>query len=152
MTRVFHLHLYFYPKQKNSSNSEGCLRKNFMYCHFSFIKMAWCALFAESTKEHSRVAATKYSQMAILLSVNIIAITELISAGLTVFFLIKNKISILNYTLSQPSKNFINFENSQLTVSFHMECLLRVYLFMSLPKEYHYLNSHWNQNRHVAYR
>ncbi|VDN50279.1 unnamed protein product [Dracunculus medinensis] len=52
---------------------------------FSFIKMAWCALFAESTKEHSRVAATKYSQMAILLSVNIIAITELISAGLTNF-------------------------------------------------------------------
>ncbi|VDK46941.1 unnamed protein product [Cylicostephanus goldi] len=52
-------------------------------CHA--IGVAWGALFADSTKEpRLRVAAMKYSQIAILASVNIIAITEKLSHSLDV--------------------------------------------------------------------
>ncbi|CAJ0594601.1 unnamed protein product [Cylicocyclus nassatus] len=56
----------------------------FLYdAFFSAIGVAWGALFADSTKEpRLRVAAMKYSQIAILASVNIIAITEKLSHSL----------------------------------------------------------------------
>ena len=47
--------------------------------------VAWSALFADTTKEpRLRVAAMKASQISILLSVNIIAITEKLSHSLEV--------------------------------------------------------------------
>uniref|UniRef100_A0A8L8JT84 Transmembrane protein 180 n=1 Tax=Heligmosomoides polygyrus TaxID=6339 RepID=A0A8L8JT84_HELPZ len=54
---------------------------------FSAIGVAWGALFADSTKEpRLRVSAMKYSQISILLSVNIIAITEKLSHSLERFW------------------------------------------------------------------
>ncbi|CAI4228210.1 unnamed protein product [Auanema sp. JU1783] len=53
---------------------------------FSCISVAWSALFADSTKEpRLRVAAMKYSQISILISVNIIAVTEKLSHSLETF-------------------------------------------------------------------
>ncbi|ETN77594.1 hypothetical protein NECAME_10943 [Necator americanus] len=50
---------------------------------YSAIGVAWSALFADSTKEpRLRVSAMKYSQISILASVNIIAITEKLSHSL----------------------------------------------------------------------
>lgn len=52
---------------------------------FSCVGVSWGALFTETTCEHSRrVNALKYSQLAILLSVNVIMITEKFSHSLDV--------------------------------------------------------------------
>lgn len=52
---------------------------------YSCVGVAWGALFTESTCEHSRrVKALKYSQLAILLSVNLIVITEKYSHSMDV--------------------------------------------------------------------
>ncbi|VDK46841.1 unnamed protein product [Anisakis simplex] len=56
----------------------------FLYdAFYSCINVAWGALFAESTHDPiTRVTAIKYSQFAILMSVNIISITEKLSHSL----------------------------------------------------------------------
>ncbi|EYC03792.1 hypothetical protein Y032_0091g2426 [Ancylostoma ceylanicum] len=60
----------------------------FLYdAFYSAIGVAWGALFADSTKEpRLRVSAMKYSQISILASVNIIAITEKLSHSLERFW------------------------------------------------------------------
>ncbi|KAJ1349101.1 hypothetical protein KIN20_004550 [Parelaphostrongylus tenuis] len=51
------------------------------------IGVAWSALFADSTKDPTlRVSAVKYSQISILLSINIIVITEKLSHSLENFW------------------------------------------------------------------
>lgn len=51
------------------------------------MNVAWSALFSESTYDHSaRVTAIKFSQLAILLSVNIIAVAEKVSHSVEVRF------------------------------------------------------------------
>lgn len=59
----------------------------FLYdAFYSFINVAWSALFAESTYEGcSRITAIKYSQAAVLLSSIILPVSEKISKGLTDF-------------------------------------------------------------------
>uniref|UniRef100_A0A914RT13 Uncharacterized protein n=1 Tax=Parascaris equorum TaxID=6256 RepID=A0A914RT13_PAREQ len=58
----------------------------FLYdAFYSCVNVAWSALFSESTYDHSaRVTAIKFSQLAILLSVNIIAVAEKISHSVEV--------------------------------------------------------------------
>uniref|UniRef100_A0A915BGI2 Transmembrane protein 180 n=1 Tax=Parascaris univalens TaxID=6257 RepID=A0A915BGI2_PARUN len=60
----------------------------FLYdAFYSCVNVAWSALFSESTYDHSaRVTAIKFSQLAILLSVNIIAVAEKISHSVENFF------------------------------------------------------------------
>lgn len=54
---------------------------------FSCVNVAWSALFAESTSSPAeRISAVKYSQIAVLLSVNVVPITEKISNGTQVIF------------------------------------------------------------------
>uniref|UniRef100_A0A1I7XH64 EamA domain-containing protein n=1 Tax=Heterorhabditis bacteriophora TaxID=37862 RepID=A0A1I7XH64_HETBA len=66
---------------------------------FSAIGVAWSALFADSTREpRMRVSAMKYSQISILLSVNIIALSEKLSHSLEelwVFQLITIAVAII---------------------------------------------------------
>ncbi|KAL3999099.1 MFS/sugar transport family protein [Acanthocheilonema viteae] len=53
---------------------------------YSCISVAWSALFAETTcSKCERISALKFSQFAILLSVNIIPITEKLTSGLNDF-------------------------------------------------------------------
>ncbi|VDO53815.1 unnamed protein product [Onchocerca flexuosa] len=53
---------------------------------YSCVNVAWSALFAETTYSKSeRISAVKFSQFAILLSVNIIPITEKLTNGLSDF-------------------------------------------------------------------
>lgn len=62
-----------------------CFNNLFWFEYFSCVGVAWGALFTESTCEHSRrVHALKYSQLAILLSVNVIMITEKFSHSMDV--------------------------------------------------------------------
>ncbi|XGW20378.1 hypothetical protein V3C99_003852 [Haemonchus contortus] len=60
----------------------------FLYdAFFSALGVSWSALFADSTKEPGlRVSAMKYSQISILASVNIIAVTEKLSHSLEIFW------------------------------------------------------------------
>ncbi|KAK6029966.1 hypothetical protein OSTOST_03912, partial [Ostertagia ostertagi] len=60
----------------------------FLYdAFYSAIGVSWSALFADSTREpRMRVSAMKYSQISILASVNIIAITEKLSHSLEIFW------------------------------------------------------------------
>ncbi|VDN23797.1 unnamed protein product [Gongylonema pulchrum] len=60
----------------------------FMYdAFYSCINVAWSALFAEATfSRFERISAVKYSQFAVLLSVNIVPLTEKITGGLNDFF------------------------------------------------------------------
>lgn len=52
---------------------------------FSCVGVAWSALFTESTRDHKRrVKGIKYTQIATLLSVNIVTITEKVSHSLDV--------------------------------------------------------------------
>lgn len=56
---------------------------------FSMISVAWGALFAELTTTPAlRVSAMKYSQIGILLSINIIPLSEVFSDSLRVCFLV----------------------------------------------------------------
>lgn len=61
----------------------------FLYDAFhSMIGVAWGALFADSTKEPVlRVSAVKYSQISVLLSINIIVVTEKLSHSLENFWI-----------------------------------------------------------------
>ncbi|WKX91597.1 hypothetical protein Q1695_009990 [Nippostrongylus brasiliensis] len=60
----------------------------FLYdAFYSAVGVSWSALFADSTREpRLRVSAMKYSQISILASVNIIAITEKLSHSLERFW------------------------------------------------------------------
>uniref|UniRef100_A0AC35FP73 Uncharacterized protein n=1 Tax=Panagrolaimus sp. PS1159 TaxID=55785 RepID=A0AC35FP73_9BILA len=60
----------------------------FLYdAFFSCVGVAWGALFTESTRDHRRrVKALKYSQLAILCSVNVIVVAEKISHSLDNFY------------------------------------------------------------------
>uniref|UniRef100_A0A914UQI3 Uncharacterized protein n=1 Tax=Plectus sambesii TaxID=2011161 RepID=A0A914UQI3_9BILA len=50
---------------------------------FSFVLLAWSALFAENTTDHGgRVRAVKYSQIAALIAVNVIVVMEKLSNSL----------------------------------------------------------------------
>ncbi|VDM49336.1 unnamed protein product [Toxocara canis] len=54
---------------------------------YSCVNVGWSALFSESTHDHNaRLTAIKYSQFAILVSVNIIPITEKVSHSVENFF------------------------------------------------------------------
>ncbi|KAI6203768.1 hypothetical protein M3Y94_00594700 [Aphelenchoides besseyi] len=84
--------ILWFPWRGNSSSApyvEGLhlIFGLFVYdAFFSCIGVAWGALYTESTLEHGRrVNALKYSQLAILLSVNIIMITEKASHSLDDF-------------------------------------------------------------------
>ncbi|KAI6208564.1 hypothetical protein M3Y96_00128500 [Aphelenchoides besseyi] len=84
--------ILWFPWRKNTSSApyvEGLhlIFGLFVYdAFFSCIGVAWGALYTESTLEHGRrVNALKYSQLAILLSVNIIMITEKVSHSLDDF-------------------------------------------------------------------
>uniref|UniRef100_A0AC35U0D1 Transmembrane protein 180-like n=1 Tax=Rhabditophanes sp. KR3021 TaxID=114890 RepID=A0AC35U0D1_9BILA len=59
----------------------------FLYdAFYSCLSVAWGAMFAETSKDHKkRVQAMKYSQLAILLSVSSIGITEKLSKNLVSF-------------------------------------------------------------------
>ncbi|VDM60823.1 unnamed protein product [Angiostrongylus costaricensis] len=60
----------------------------FLYdAFYSAVGVAWGALFADSTKEPGlRILAVKYSQIAILISVNIVVVTEKLSHSLERFW------------------------------------------------------------------
>uniref|UniRef100_A0AC34G3E4 Uncharacterized protein n=1 Tax=Panagrolaimus sp. ES5 TaxID=591445 RepID=A0AC34G3E4_9BILA len=60
----------------------------FLYdAFFSCVGVAWGALFTESTRDHRRrVKALKYSQLAILCSVNVIVVAEKVSHSLDNFY------------------------------------------------------------------
>ncbi|CAD6186496.1 unnamed protein product [Caenorhabditis auriculariae] len=77
------------PWRTTGSTLEGIhlVLSLFLYdAFFSAIGVAWSALFADSTKDPQlRVSAMKYSQISILLSVNIISITEKLSFSLERF-------------------------------------------------------------------
>uniref|UniRef100_A0A915PT21 Uncharacterized protein n=1 Tax=Setaria digitata TaxID=48799 RepID=A0A915PT21_9BILA len=59
----------------------------FLYdAFYSCVNVAWNALFAETTCNKSeRISALKFSQFAVLLSVNVVPITEKLTNGLTDF-------------------------------------------------------------------
>ncbi|EFO21010.2 hypothetical protein LOAG_07478 [Loa loa] len=73
----------------SSSYIVGChlLFGLFFYdAFYSCVSVAWSALFAETTCNKSeRISALKFSQFAILLSVNIVPITEKLTSGLNDF-------------------------------------------------------------------
>ncbi|CAB3408561.1 unnamed protein product [Caenorhabditis bovis] len=80
----------WFPWNTSGSDSEGIhliLSLFFYDAFFSAIGVAWGALFADTTADQPqlRVKAMKYSQIAILLSVNCIAITEKTSHSLQNF-------------------------------------------------------------------
>lgn len=77
------------PWNTEGSDLEGLhlVLSLFLYdAFFSAISVAWGALFADTTQNQSliRVKALKYSQIAILLSVFSIAVTEKLSNSLKV--------------------------------------------------------------------
>lgn len=76
---------------------------------FSCVGVAWGALFTESTRDHRRrVNALKYSQLAILLSVNVIVIAEKTSHSLDV-------------CSRAPGKHRLRFQNFQ---AFQILCVV----------------------------
>lgn len=82
------------PWDTKGSNLEGIhlILSLFLYdAFFSAIGVAWGALFADTTQNQPlvRVKALKYSQMAILVSVFSIAVTEKLSLSLNVIFFFK---------------------------------------------------------------
>lgn len=72
------------------------------YC--SCIYVAWSALFAETTFSRlERVSAIKYSQCAILFSVNVVPITEKITGGLRVGLILPLLVHFLNLRFGRGS-------------------------------------------------
>ncbi|VDD87933.1 unnamed protein product [Enterobius vermicularis] len=89
---VMSFYMIWFPWSNETSPSYVCgihlLTVLFFYdAFYSFVNVAWSALFAESTYEGlSRITAVKYSQLAVLLSSLILPLLEAISKGLVDYF------------------------------------------------------------------
>uniref|UniRef100_A0A0N4ZD09 MFS transporter n=1 Tax=Parastrongyloides trichosuri TaxID=131310 RepID=A0A0N4ZD09_PARTI len=84
------LSLWFpWSTDDKTSTLQGChlIFSLFFYdAFYSCLSVAWGALFAESSRDHTkRVQGMKYSQLAILISVNIIGIADKVSNNMTNF-------------------------------------------------------------------
>uniref|UniRef100_A0A0N5B0J4 Major facilitator superfamily domain-containing protein 12 n=1 Tax=Syphacia muris TaxID=451379 RepID=A0A0N5B0J4_9BILA len=88
---VLSFYLLWFPWSSKDSSSYICgihfITALFFYdAFYSFINVAWSALFAEYTYEtHSRVTAIKYSQVAVLLASFVLPVAERLSKGLSDF-------------------------------------------------------------------
>ncbi|CEF65641.1 Major facilitator superfamily domain, general substrate transporter-containing protein [Strongyloides ratti] len=96
------LSLWFpWSTDEKSSTLQGChlIFSLFFYdAFYSCLSVAWGALFADSSNNHrKRVQGMKYSQLAILISVNVIGLADKVSNNLT---------------------NFSNFQNVTIVVGF----------------------------------
>uniref|UniRef100_A0A0N5C8F1 Major facilitator superfamily protein n=1 Tax=Strongyloides papillosus TaxID=174720 RepID=A0A0N5C8F1_STREA len=119
------LSLWFpWSTSKESSTIQGfhLIFSLFFYdAFYSCLSVAWGALFAESSNDHTkRVQAMKYSQLAILTSVNIIGVVDKFSNNLTNFSNFQNitivvgfvSFIFLYFTGIGESNNNLNYRNT----------------------------------------